>query len=302
MRFLPRRSASLPALLAGVLGSLAFRAGALPDSPAPGTANGTFSIDGKSVEVHYAYALSQPNAFDEKKSDTAILLTEKPLSEKELEGAGDLEKAGRGTKRNSVLFVLDEGGRPIREVVHHDALGDDSLQMSGMTHSDFQSEYQGKDRIQGTIRTKGSEEFLKHKYATDLRFNAFLRVARREPPPPDAKTGRKLPAGGGEPAKAYLALHDAVQKGDLAAVKKLNAAEVPPGMTDEELKKGLELMALMSPKKITITEGYVSGDSAVLYITGVVETEKQYGTVRLARSGGAWRVTQENWSNQPPSK
>lgn len=302
MRFLPRRSASLPALLVAVLGSLAFRAAALPDSPAPGTAKGTFSIDGKSVEVHYAYALSQPNTFDEKKSDTAILLTEKPLSEKELEGASDLEKAGRGTRRNSVLFVLDEGGRPIREVVHHDALGDDSLQMSGMTHSDFQSEYQGKDRIQGTIRTKGSEEFLKHKYATDLRFNALLRVARREPPPPDAKTGQKLPTGGGEPAKAYLALHDAVQKGDLAAVKKLNAAEVPPGMTDEELKKSLELMALMSPKKITITEGYVSGDSAVLYITGVVDSEKQYGTVRLARSGGVWRVTQENWSNTPPSK
>ena len=75
-----------------------------------------------------------------------------------------------------------------------------------------------------------------------------------------------------------------------------------PDMPDEDLRKGLEIMAAMTPPKITIDDGYVAGDAAVLYVSGVLENEKQYGTVRLSRVGGAWRPAGESWSNKPPGK
>ena len=72
------------------------------------------------MSLHHAYAMTQPSDFDEKKTDTAILLTEDPLPPRALEGLKDLESAAQG---NSLLLKLDESGNAIREVVHHSALG-----------------------------------------------------------------------------------------------------------------------------------------------------------------------------------
>ena len=258
-------------------------------------------MDGKTIELHYAYAMAQANPFDEKKTDTAILLTDKPLPEAAFAGVKDLESAGRLEPRNSVLFVLDEGGQAMREVVHHDALGDMSLQMSGMTHADITIKSRSGGRIEGSAQTKGPEDFLKHTYEVKAQFEAAIRQALRDAPPPDAKTGKKLPPGGGEPGKAYLSLQDAIRRKDLAAIRKMKPADMPD-MPDEDLRKGLEIMAAMTPPKITIDDGYVAGDAAVLYVSGVLENEKQYGTVRLSRVGGAWRPAGESWSNKPPGK
>ena len=295
-----RRAIGLPSIvLAGTVLGTAFVAAVPP--PSPGSASGTFSIDGKTVELRYAYAMAQPNTFDEKKTDTAILLTDKEVPESAFAGLKDLESAGRGQTRNSVLFVLGEDGQARREVIHHAALGESNLQISGMTHSDVKITARTVDRIEGSAQTSGAEDFLKHKYQLKAQFQAVIRQAHRDPPPPNAKTGQKLPPGGGEPGKAYLALQDAIRKQDIAAIKKMKPADMPD-MSDEDLKKGLALMAAMTPEKISIDEGYVAGDAAVLYVSGLLEKEKQYGTVNLKKVGGAWHPAGEKWSNTPPAR
>jgi hypothetical protein len=266
----------------------------------PGTAEGSFSIDGKAVTLSHAYAMSQPDKFDEKKTNTAILLSEKPLSAGALDKLTDLENAQRGDRRNSVLFVLDETGSAVREVIRHESLGDVSLQRSGTTLAEVSAAAGPEGRVQGSAKTKEPEDFLDHKYQIDVGFDAPVHAAMKEPPLPDAKTGEKLPPGGGDPGREYLAFHEAVQKKDLEAVRKWKPADMPD-VSDEELKQGLELMAAMSPAEIKVDDGYVAGDSAVLYVSGTVEGEKQYGTVRMARSEGAWRLTKQKWSNKPPT-
>lgn len=267
----------------------------------PGQASGNFSIDGKKVSLHHAYAMIQPDVFDEKKTNTAILLTEKPLDDAALADLKDLEDAGRG-QTNWLFFKLDDGGSPIKEMVRHDALGDISLLITGMTHSDFQLVARTKDTIEGSIATKKEEKFSDHKFRTNVRFHAVLRTAKREEPPPDPKTGgTKLPPGGGEPGKAYFAYQQAVQKKDVAAIRKLKSADMPD-MSDKDIREALELMAAMSPSKITISEGYVKGDDAVLYVTGLEDGQKRYGTVRMSRVGGEWQPSNEKWSDKPPAK
>jgi hypothetical protein len=267
-----------------------------------GTASGTFSVDGKSVQLKYAYAMTQPNTFDEKKTDTAILLTDKPVPDADLAAAKELGRAVMGgAGRNAVLFEIDESGRAMREVVRHESLGEASLQMSGMTHADVKLSSRTGGRVEGTAETKEPEDFVKHKYAIHAKFSAPVRAARRDPPAPDAKTGKKLPKGGGEPGKAYLSFEDMIRRKDVAGLRKLKPAGVAD-MTDEDLKAGLELMAAMTPEKIAVDDGYIDGDQAVLYVSGMHEGKKQYATVRMQRSDGVWRPADQKWSDKPPEK
>lgn len=284
-------------LISLLLGALASAGTA--DSLAPGEAAGSFSIDGKAVSLHHAYAMTQPGDFDDKKTDTAILLTEGPLPARALEGLKDLESAAQG-EGNSLLLKMDESGNAIREVVHHSALGGGSLQMSGMTHSEVRVGSRSAGEISGSVSTANEEGFLEHRYKSDVRFHAVLRESFREPPAPDAKIGQKLPAGGGEPGKAWMALHRAILRKDLATIRKMSRPGEMPDLSDEDLKKGLELMAAMAPEKIVIEDGYVRDDEAVLYMTGLQGGEKQYGTVRLSRIAGNWRPAGEKWTNTPP--
>jgi hypothetical protein len=270
---------------------------------APGKASGSFSIDGKTVELKYAYAMSQPNTFDEKKTDTAVLLTDQPVPEAELAAAKELGRVGTNKGRNSVLFEIDDTGRAMREVIRHETLGDGSLQMSGMTHAEVKLSTRTADKVEGSADTgpKGPEEFLKHQYAIHAKFSAPVRAARRDPPPPDVKTGKKLPKGGGEPGKAYLAFEDLIRKKDVAGLRKLKPQGVAD-MSDEDLKAGLELMAAMTPQKISIDDGFIDGDSAVLYVSGSVDGKKQYGTIRMTKGDGVWRATDQKWSDKAPER
>jgi hypothetical protein len=73
-------------------------------------------------------------------------------------------------------------------------------------------------------------------------------------------------------------------------------------MSDSDLEKMLDFLNTMSPGVLKITRGYVKGDRTVLYVEGVLEGEKQYGTVELAAKGKTWYIAKENWSNTPPKK
>jgi len=248
-RFLPAVSTFFLAALLGPARAWAVPAEAL----APGTASGTYTLDGKAVPLHYAYAMAQPNRIDDKKTDTAILLTEAPIPEEVFEVLVDLKDAAAG-RTHWVFLQFDQDGRPNREVVRDETQGDD-LQSAGKTHSDFTLGSRTKERIEGLLQTRKEEEFLKHTYATQVRFHATIREAALLP---DAKSGTKLPAGGGEPGKAY---HEFFRQD-------------------------------------TIEDGYVKGNIAVLYVTA----RGQYGTVRMSRIEGVWKIGPRKWSDHPPRK
>jgi hypothetical protein len=287
-------------LYAPVLGFLflvsAAIAAAAASSPA-GSAKGKLTIDGKAAELRHAYAMTQPNVFEKTKMDTAILLTSSPLPDGSLAGMDDLED-GLRMVATGVLFKLDTDGQSIREVLKHESI-EGTLQMSGMTRASFTKQTQTKDRISGKIATKGPEELLDHKYSLDATFDAAIAMAKIDAPPPDAKTGQKLPKDGGEPYKSYMAWEKALKDKDVAAMKKFKPADAPD-MPDADLKEAAELLAAMSPSNIKFVDGYINGDDAVLYLTGSEGTEKMYGTVPMKKSGGVWRAVKPSWSNTPP--
>jgi hypothetical protein len=266
-----------------------------------GTASGTLTIDGKGIPLKYAYAMSQPNTFDDAKNDIAVLLTEKSLPDGALNGIGDLRDATRN-HHGYAYFKINNAGKPIYELIDHPATKEgkySQIQMSGFTHAGFVPGRMGKDRVEGSFATSKPEDFMTYKYEINAEFSAPLLKAKLPEPLPNAKDGKKLPAGGGAPGKVYNTHRKAIRDKDVAALRRM----APDSETsDSDLEKAIDFMNTISPATPKITRGYVKGDKAVLYVEGVLEGKKQYGTVELAAKGKTWFIVHENWSNKPPKK
>lgn len=270
---------------------------------AVGTASGTLTLNGKKITLNHAYALAQPNTFDEKKIDIAVLLTEKPIPEEELKDIEKLEYITQN-KHNYAFFKIDNQGKPIHEVIEHPVLKDTRLMMSGFTWAQFISKVLSKERIVGSFETKAATDFGGYKYEINVKFNAAVQQAKLPEPLPDEKTGKALPPDGGEPWKAYIAYHKAIMRKDTSALIKLFQPPTGIKITEDQLKEDIEFMASITPKSPKIKKGYVnSAESiAVLYLTASEKGKMLYCTVELLKKDGVWRVSAENCSNTPPKK
>jgi hypothetical protein len=136
---------------------------------------------------------------------------------------------------------LDGGHR----VVSHEVLGDKSIKSSRDFDSQVAPVAVAKDHVEATIATKGMTESLGDKVGYSIAFNAPVRP-RPADPTVSAKSGKPLPADGGEPFKAYMTLNKAMQTGDVATLKKL----APPGQMppDDQLKQMIPMMKEMAAR------------------------------------------------------
>lgn len=101
--------------------------------------------------------------------------------------------------------------------------------------------------------------------------------------------GPALPAGGGDPGKAYMAYHDALISGV--------SAKVLPTVSKD---KGKYIGQMMKDYKwehptrsVKIVRGWSKGDSALLLWEGESSTSKLVGEAVLVREGGRWVVDEE---------
>jgi hypothetical protein len=132
----------------------------------------------------------------------------------------------------------------------------------------------------------------------DLTFDIALMGTRAEAPPPPPPPGQPLPAGGGEPGKAYLALNKAILAGDLDALAQLlapeQAAEMQKARGTPEFAQQLEFMQAMTAKDVRIKGGRIDGNRAWLEFDGTEGDLLRSGTVEMVREGGRWRVVSES--------
>ena len=258
-----------------------------------GTATGILKIDGKPLQLKYAYAMSQPNAFHEERNDVAILLTSTPLPANALQGKEAISNVVPG--HGWALFKIDDKGEAINETIDHPSLGERQLIRAGVTYAKFVATKIGKNHIAGSFVTEKADNSFNHQYEIKVSFDAPIVQAKRPDPLPNAKTGETLAAGGGEPGKAFLTLIAAVHKKDLATVRGMFPADMPSPNDEEELG----FFALMMPKNPKIEKGYVKNDLAVLYVSGTMDNEKIWGTIEMIMKEGRWLQRRVTWSNEP---
>jgi hypothetical protein len=162
----------------------------------------------------------------------------------------------------------------------------------------FESKEFGDSTVSGRARTTAPQKsFDDIPYSYDITFRATF------DPLPGERTGKKLPADGGEPWKSYLADNAKIRSSGSMGIAEIRKA-APPGeldaTSDDELKTLLELTLAMTPENPAMTKGYVSGDRGILYITGMFKKQIQYGTIEMEKKDGEWSVVNSSWSGTPP--
>jgi hypothetical protein len=110
--------------------------------------------------------------------------------------------------------------------------------------------------------------------------------------------GAPLPAGGGEPAKAYMAYHDALVKRDAKALRAQMSKDNGQWL-DNATKKGkaaaeMTSMAKEHPEQsVRITQGWSKGNQAVLLFAGESSILRFAGEAVLVKEDGRWKVDDE---------
>src|SRR2546430_6299729 len=117
-------------------------------------------------------------------------------------------------------------------------------------------------RIAGKVFIPKPDECVGDTYQYTATFDLPVSTPKVAAPPPPK--GKPLPAGGGEPAKAYFAFDKAVRAGDMAAVRRGVSAEQEKEMSSEDFKKMFPLMQALRAKNVKITGGTIDGDTATL--------------------------------------
>ena len=104
-------------------------------------------------------------------------------------------------------------------------------------------------------------------------------------------------------AKAYRALLKAIDAGDYDGMKKCMTKESAAGIENQtremnlDVKKGMELMKVMTPKDQKLTSLKVEGKKATLEATGSFGKEVNKGTVALEQEDGQWKVVNQSWTS-----
>lgn len=143
-------------------------------------------------------------------------------------------------------------------------------------------------------RATGGFVFRDDDMKCNLQFD--LPIGGKGPPgPPPKPWGTALPAGGGEPGKAYLAMHRATLASDvkamLALATKDRADQMRKSQSEPDFPKMLEMIKLFEPVQVRIVSGQADATRAELLIDGKnSDGAKMTGTVKLIREGGAWKI------------
>jgi hypothetical protein len=271
-----------------LLVSLAVAIAALGDTKV----NGSITANGKTTALKYAVATPKEDPFDKKKKATYLLVTDQEVPAAAV--ADDFEMMRWYDKANLHGFsvLINDEKRVVSGVLYDPAL----------KHNGFSSV--GKQEVALTAMTPThiagkvslpADEFFGDKYQYSATFDVPVAAVKIAAPPPPK--GNPLPAGGGEPAKAYLAFDKAVVKGDMAAVKNGVSAEQRKSMDDPDFKKMFPLMQALRAKNVKITGGTIDGNTATLLATGKDDSGTTNGKITMVLEGGAWKVQREEWSS-----
>jgi hypothetical protein len=111
------------------------------------------------------------------------------------------------------------------------------------------------------------------------------------------KKANPLPAGGGDPGKAYLQYIQAFESGDFATLKKRMTAEEAKTIDTPEFKLMYPTMKALHTKEIKIDGGRSDGKVAILYAVGKDPNGKNSkGTLTLLMEDKEWKVQDDAWA------
>jgi len=306
----------------------------LPALFAADTAQGTFTLDGKPIKLRYAYAASGPDTFDETKKAYLLILSEKPIAAADIKAADSFVGLGGKSMRSlleSGMAIEIHPDKNYHLTVRHPALKDKEIQESANWGLDVTT--LGPDRLKGTFASSssmmgkgqgdGGKQEIGMGHTGQFKITFDVPVERNfalEPVYALSASAKKLPNGGGDPGKAWIAqtckaLPPVPNTKDPKAVEKYLRDQ---GMTDKDLNeeiarqsklkghtvtrdeaiKGMadmigamsQLAAAMTPQNCKVLSGSADDKVAIIQVEGTMAGQKQRTDVTLLKDGASWTV------------
>ncbi|HEV7921804.1 MAG TPA: hypothetical protein VGR02_13525 [Thermoanaerobaculia bacterium] len=262
---------------------------------ADGTASGSLTVNGKTVQLKYGYAVLKEDPFDKKKKATQLLVTDQAIP---AEAAGDdfkLMEVRDKQKLNGVMVLITDDKRIVSGAVYSPLLKKMDY-VSGVGMQKLELTAHTPSRVAGRVWLEKPDDFFDNLYQYNITFDVPVSVAK--PDRPEQPKGTPLPAGGGDPGKAYDAYRKALLGGNIPALRRSVVAEHVKDMDNPDFKDQLKMIQAFQPKNVKVTGGAVDGDTATLLATARDGNESSNGTITMVREGGAWRLSKESWRSK----
>ena len=115
----------------------------------------------------------------------------------------------------------------------------------------------------------------------------------------DTAKSTPLPAGGGDPGKAYMDYCKAIEKGDMPALHKLVSSDRAKQMDTPDFKKMFPMIQAMMAKDIKVTGGTMTASEATLNATGKDQMGggETTGTISMVLEDKQWKVKEDSWKS-----
>ena len=138
---------------------------------AQSSADGKFTVEGKVLKLSQVYSYSTKGFFDEKKDDTIVLLTDRPLTDAQVRDSFGLARMAREGKLAFVQETINAAGQIVNFTLGHQAFK--APPSGGSTEHVFEGKLEGKT-ISGKVHTKGAQTFFGTKYEYEATFKSPL--------------------------------------------------------------------------------------------------------------------------------
>lgn len=258
--------------------------------------SGSLTANGKTFPMTFAAAHSKKNPFDAKKTDTVIVFTDQELTPAQASDDIELMQAIDAKKLSGFSVEIDPDKSVISGQVFSPAFKKMN-QFSGVGMQKAELTAMTPSRIAGSVSMAKPDDFFDNIYQYSATFDLPV-GGKPAMAAAAAPKGAPLPAGGGDPGKAYAAYLKVIASGDFAALRKSVSANRAKSMDDPDFKKMFPVIQAMQPKNIKITGGAVDGESATLIASSKDGGETSNGTINMVREGGAWKVEKESWKSR----
>jgi len=258
-----------------------------------GTASGAFKLrNGQPIAPKYATAYIVRDGINARQKQVELLLTEKPVDGAAIQRALDPHVAavyvGSADDTNYIMLLVTPDG-----VVHMNATYSDLRQYNNDSTSDLKATLTTNTptKIEGRlVSTRPLTGMRGATYTVDISFSADV---------PPRVIGQVLPAGGGDPGKAFLGFLTTVQKKNWTAIKAASTPEFASGFEEprraaaENAAAVAERVALWMPtSKLVVATGDLRGDTAMLDVEGETDGLGALTLVRMVKVGTAWKVAE----------
>jgi hypothetical protein len=241
------------------------------------SASGYFRIGDARLDVTRAVAVIEEASDPSETDHTLVFLSAAPLDTGKIAAAFDPMDAVREQEPvgGYIRLCIDADGSDCGLFFSPEGFNSGGYGELKLDRHDAQ-------HVAGRFALAKPEDFMGRSYQFDLRFDSPI-----TPPP-----GTALPAGGGEPGRAYNAYLSALAKGDLAALRTMAGEdggwrypEDDPTAAKEALKSARD----EQPVRAEILRGRLHGDEAILWVRGADRDDiLRAGRVLMRQRENGW--------------